>query len=204
MDEIKKPKIVVVGVGTMENKYTYSDKKKECNCILHCKKDDWNNLEDDELNKKIKLFWETVQKEIRAIDLEIERLSKQDDEYQIDSYLNKPKKYKGVIFPSFQVTKIGNSYNFTTYSEMTEEEIITIFSLKNIELIECHFLDIANFSQYNFFKSVKFEKCQFRKGILFSKTHENHLEFNDCDFCSNNIDLSDRIFKFNLYLNFRT
>jgi len=143
--------------------------------------------------------WKTIQEEIWFIDLEIERLSREDDTYQLESYLNEPKQYKNVIFLPFQNTQEKDSYNFTTYSDMNTDSIINIFSLKNVEFIECDFLDITDFSKYHFFKSVKFEKCRFIKGILFSKTFENHLEFNNCNFCLNSIDLSNRIFKSSLH-----
>ncbi|MBW6488739.1 pentapeptide repeat-containing protein [Sulfurimonas sp.] len=173
--------------------------EQEDKCILHCEKDNWYEIKDNKKDwskstDEIKLFWEKIQKDIRGIDYYIPR---ENDEYQLELSLNELKKYEGVIFPFFQDCKENNYCNFSTcsYEDTNEESSINIFGLNNVEFIECHFLDIADFSQYNVFRPIKFEECHFHKGI----PYENHMEFYKCHFYKNDIDLINRTFKFHLF-----
>ncbi|MDX9814263.1 MAG: pentapeptide repeat-containing protein [Sulfurimonadaceae bacterium] len=167
----------------------------DCKCILHCKKDNWNDAE----KQNIEEFWKNMQQEIENIDLQIERLSEEDNECQLENYLDEPKKYENIIFPKFQDFQINKSNNFTVISKLDYETLVTVFQLKKVEFINCHFLDTADFSKYHFLKYVKFNNCHFHKGILLTILYKNHLDFNDCKFYDNDINLSNKTFESSLF-----
>lgn len=185
----------------MEEKCTYSVDKEDCKCIQHCKKDYWNELANNELIVKVNQFWETIQKEIRDMNLKEEILSGEDDNYNLELYLNKPKIYTGVNFHSFQDCKKNNYCNFTTYSELNKEESKKITICKNkIEFVHCTFLEKLDFKNLSFLKDITFDNCIFKKEITFPDSYNNTIAFiNDCDFNTNNINLSNKIFESSLF-----
>lgn len=165
---------------------------------------------EDKLNENVDAFWKKIQEQIQSMyinEKEVEINNENPDkEYTIYPDYDEPLVYENITFPSFQ-KKASNRVAINFYAELEYpdsnneivKEQIRIIENKNIEFINCYFLDIADFSEYTFSKSVTFTKCHFHKGILLNKTYENHLEFSECNFYSNDIDLSDRIFKSSLF-----
>jgi uncharacterized protein YjbI with pentapeptide repeats len=172
------------GVSIMEEKCTYDDKNKECNCILHCEKDSWNSLEKDELNKKIELFWKTLR----------------DTLYSSCQNINEICVVEGIIFSKWE-----EALNFNYPIDINEENgnftcKILFASERTYYFKNCAFLEKLDLKELDLEKDLTFDNCTFNQEITFYKSCNSSLIFiNDCDFYSNNIDLSNRIFKSNLY-----
>lgn len=153
-------------------------------CILHCKKDSWNSLEKDELNKKIELFWETLRDKL----------------YSSCQNINETCLVEGIIF-----SKCEEGLNFNYPINKNEENgnftcKILFASDRTYVFKNCTFLEKLDLKELDLEKDLTFDNCTFNQEITFYKSCNSSLIFiNDCNFCSNNIDLSNRIFKSNLY-----
>lgn len=140
------------------------------------------------INKDKKLFWKSIQIDFFKIYEHLEQLSDENDS-SYEYYSNQPKVYENIYFPSF------DNNGFKGYPILKDDKLHTIFEYKKIEFINCHFLEVADFSEYPFYKSVKFNNCHFHKSIVLNKSHYNdNLEFNNCDFYSRALDLNNIIF----------
>ena len=150
------------------NKCSCNDNDK---CILHCEKNDWYEVDDNGNknwdNKKIKFFWNQIQKDLNE---------KYEESFNETEVINEIYIYDNVIFPKFQKDIAYNKYednqvklgtNFYSYSDFIDdesgyrEELNTIISKLNVSFKNCKFLDNIELSRYNFKKDLDFEKCEY-------------------------------------------
>jgi len=140
--------------SAMKKKCTFDIDGEECNCILHCKKNNWDN-------QKVMNFWETLREEIKN---------------QNKSPFSPYYEFKNVIFPKFEnfglaqhkeTEKSGNS--FFNKSEKKEFN-------KKFKLIDCTFLDEADFSHIKFLEGLTFDNCIFENGLVIKNSNFDEYE----------------------------
>jgi len=177
----------ICNVCNKEFEDKYFDKKQN-KCILHCEKDDWYDLNDNnekdwsKSDEKIKYFWTQVRNYILSI--------LNDSEYKSEPYYIN---FKNYIFPKFEDEYVESYEEEPNYwiceywhdnfcdSSITQNN----YPNNNLDRIEgfnfnCSiFLDIVDFSNYEFnnlfFKNVIFNgECKFINSkiasISFQKT----------------------------------
>lgn len=174
-------------------------------CILHCEKDDWYEVDDNGNknwdNKKIKFFWNQIQKDLN-------------DKYQESFYepevINEIYIYDNVVFVKFQEDVIYNKYednqdklgtNFYSHNLFKfpdcsiSEELNQIISKLNVSFENCKFLDNVDLSRYHFEKKLKFKKCKFEENLILKRMIlKNNLEFHEVKI-KGRLDLSNTIFE---------
>lgn len=186
----------ICSVCNKEFEDKYFDKKQN-KCILHCEKDDWYDLNDNnekdwsKSDEKIKYFWLNIRKHI------LDTLK--DPDYRIEYYYVY---LSNIVFPKFEkFYRDGNEidgadpeWNYNFCDEKTTFNINGNYDLKNIEGFYFNnsvFLDIVDFSNYEFkelfFKDVVFnEMCQFEKTtiekISFKNNRFNKLNISNINF----------------------
>lgn len=167
----------------MEEECRFSSDNKECNCILHCKKDTWYELHENgskdwsKSKKNINRFWEKIQEKLKYLnnhEQEVyENNSNSEREYTEYIDYDEPLIYEKYIFPEFQVeaqSSIGDNFYTISDDNSNEQYEVKIFQDKNLEFIDCDFLGKTEFKKYTFSRSVKFLNCNF---------HNNDVDFND-------------------------
>lgn len=152
-------------------------------CILHCKKDGWNDLKKNELNKKIELFWETLRVKL----------------YSSCQDVNETCLVEGIIFSKYE-----EALNFNYPININQENKISTCNIlfasdRTYVFKNCTFLEKLDLKELDLEKDLTFDKCTFNQEITFHKSCNSLIFINDCDFCSNNIDLSNRTFKSSLF-----
>lgn len=170
---------------------TFSSDNKECNCILHCKKDTWYELHENgskdwsKSKKNIDRFWEKIQEKLKYLnnhEQEVyENNSNSEREYTEYIDYDEPLIYEKYIFPEFQVeaqSSIGDNFYTISDDNSNEQYEVKIFQDKNLEFIDCDFLGKTEFKKYTFSRSVKFLNCNFH---------------------NNDVDFSDKVFKKSLF-----
>jgi uncharacterized protein YjbI with pentapeptide repeats len=179
----------------MEEKCTFNDENKNCNCILHCKKDNWFDLKNDgskdwsKSKKNIDRFWEKIQERLKYLNEHEQDVYENNNNPERDytEYIDfdKPLDYEKYIFPEFQEeidNTIGkNFYTIATDKDSKEYEV-HIFQDKNLEFKDCDFCGKIDFKKYTFSKSIKFLNCDFHNNDidLSNKIFNKSLFFKDC------------------------
>lgn len=182
---------------------------KNTTCIIkNCQLDIYNDvrciLHSDKKDKDVDKFWEQIQD-----DLYSKYKCKQGQE-EIDSF---DIQYNSVVFPKFQkdylydphdsTLEVSNFY-FKHYkiledgccSKDEESESYTnkLIEECNIRFNNCTFLDKVNLERYNFKESIIFHNCIFEKKICLKDIFNAYVEFRDCDFKNNELNLYDKNF----------
>ncbi|WP_294933042.1 pentapeptide repeat-containing protein [Sulfurimonas sp.] len=158
-------------VGTMAEECTFGVGNKECSCILHCKKDSWNSLEKDELDKKIKLFFQSIENKIETV----------------NSYHNEHKGSngaKGIADLLQEDGKDFSQYYFDSVIFPDTNEKDPFYKLnKEIDIYfnNCRFIGKVNFNSIWKAKSITFNNCIFCNEIEFKNLKfDNNFLFENC------------------------
>ncbi|MGE4419516.1 MAG: pentapeptide repeat-containing protein [Sulfurimonas sp.] len=183
-----------------EDEYFDVEQKR---CILHCEKDDWFTLDENDKkiwdDDKVKLFWKYIQND----------LDKKYNTHITDSDLIE-KEYilSNVIFPKFQdeveycspannEDKMGtNFYSYRVFEHPYKQsmpEVNTFFTKLIVLFNSCTFLDDANFKKYNFEHPILFNNCTFESEIELNKIYTNRVSFLTCSI--QNLNCQDIIFE---------
>ena len=160
-------------------------------CILHCEKDDWfelcdNNKNWSKSNNKIGLFWTEVRNKIENRDT--------NEEYNKGAYLD----FANTIFPIFEEKKIeddsyendnGDEISFVNYfednfsnSNISQSQSPSYQLNVRLDFNGSIFLDDVNFINYNFQDNVSFNHVTFFGECRFLSTTFNHVTFDNINF----------------------
>ncbi len=169
-------------------------------CILHSDK------EDKDINK----FWKQIQKDLS------EKYKCIQGNEELDNY---EVIYEHVIFPIFQkdleydhIDPISETSNFYfTYhhivpdgycSKDDEEYEFTdkLIERCNVHFNHCTFLEEVNLQRYDFQFSVTFFDCTFLQEVYLSNTVNAQIDFRDCKFKNQVLDLTNKIFNESFFL----
>ena len=165
-----------------KEKCTFSDTNKNCNCILHCKKDDWyESNEDNSKNweksqENIKIFWDKINEKITHNNLDENGKKIAEDiqrEYNIELYEHN---FESIIFPKSNFEDINyksfkdlNNLNikFKNCDFIGQIDFSLLFNAKDISFYNCKFFDNVKFINTTFKNIFLLEGCTFKEDVLF-------------------------------------
>lgn len=170
--------------------------EQEDKCILHCEKDDWYEIKDikkdwSKSTEKVKLFWETINKEIEGVNSAIMG-SKNKGSYEL----------KKVIFPEsiyedndfFQNLDKEANIDFKECKFLGFTDFSLISNAKDVYFTDnCIFFEYTEFMNNEFDGFFIFEGCKVHKNIRFQNiVFNNTTSFIDSNFFQNLIFIHTR------------